>query len=88
MVYKGFIKGKLIKLAERLPYPDGQAVKVFVEPLVELAQVGLPAAIRLMMHEPPHLTGGDVDELERAALVSRDRDFQHIDGLQVEDWTV
>jgi len=23
-----------------------------------------------------------------AVLVSRDRDFQHIDGLQVEDWTV
>lgn len=66
MNYKGVAKGKTIELEEFLPYPEGQPVNVSVEPLVEQLQPGSPAAIRQVMHKPPHLSQEDVDELERA----------------------
>ena len=66
MTYKGIAKGKAIELEEPLPYAEGQPVSVWVEPLVEQLQPGSPAAIRQVMHEPPHLKGEAVDELEQA----------------------
>lgn len=66
MCYKGIAKGKIIELEERLPYPEGQPVSISVEPFVERLHPGSPAAIRRVMHEPPHLKWEDVDELERA----------------------
>jgi hypothetical protein len=66
MTYKGIVRGKTIELEEQLPYPEGQPVSISVEPLEEKPQLDLPAVVRQIMHEPPHLTWEDVDELERA----------------------
>ncbi len=66
MTYTGIAKGRTIELEERLPYPEGQPVSISVEPLVGQLYPGSPAAIRQLMHEPPHLKWEDVDELERA----------------------
>jgi hypothetical protein len=65
MVYKGVVKGKIIELEELLPYPEGQLVSVSVEPDAGQLHIGSPTAIRQVMHEPPHLSWEDVDELER-----------------------
>lgn len=66
MIYRGVAKGKTIELETLLPYPEGQAVSVSVEPLASQSQSGSPALIRQAMHEPPHLSSGEVDELEQA----------------------
>jgi hypothetical protein len=66
MTYKGIVRGKTIQLEEQLPYPEGQPVSVSVEPLEEKPRPDLPAVIRQIMHEPPHLSWEEVDELERA----------------------
>ena len=66
MSYRGIAKGKLIELEEPLPFSEGQPVIVLVEPLAAQFQAGSPAVIRQVMHEPPHPTAEDVDELERA----------------------
>ena len=66
MTYKGIAKGKLIELEEPLPYTEGQPVNVEVKPVEAQLQVGSPLAIKQAMHEPPHLTGRDVNELEQA----------------------
>jgi len=66
MIYKGIAKGRIIELEDSLPYPKGHPIHVSVEPLVEQPQLGSSAAIRKAMHEPPHLRGEDVDELDLA----------------------
>lgn len=66
MIYKGIAKGKTIELEDCLPYPEGQPVSISVEPFTKQVPPGSPAAIRRVMHEPPHLMWEDVDELERA----------------------
>lgn len=71
MSYKGIAKGKLIELEEPLPFSEGQPVTVLVEPLTGQFESGSPVAIRQAMHEPPHLTEEDVDELERAIEEAR-----------------
>lgn len=63
--YIGIVNGKQIVFEKQLPYPEGQAVRISIEPLTEQVQLGAPAAIREVMHEPPHLASEDVDELER-----------------------
>ncbi len=71
MIYRGIVKGRMIELEELLPYPEGQAVSVSVKLLTTHLHSGSPAAIRQVMHEPPHLNREDVDELERAIFVVR-----------------
>ena len=66
MPYKGVAKGKMIALEELLPYHEGQPLSVSVEPRGGQPYLGFPAAIRQVMHEPPHLRWEEVDELERA----------------------
>jgi predicted nucleic acid-binding protein len=66
MNYRGIAHGKTIELEEALPYANGQAVQVVVEPLTEQLPTGSPATIRKVMHELLHLTEDDVAELERA----------------------
>ena len=66
MIYKGIAKGKTIELETLLPYPEGQAIRVSVEPLSAQFSSGSPDLIRQAMHEPPHLSSGEVDELEQA----------------------
>lgn len=66
MTYRGVVRGKTIQLEEELPYPEGQPVTVSVAPLEHKPRLGLPPVIRQIMHEPPHLSWEDVDELERA----------------------
>ena len=65
MIYKGVARGKIIELEEPLPYPEGQPVSVSVDTFVGQLRPGSPAALRQVMHEPPHLRWKDVDELER-----------------------
>ncbi len=66
MTYKGFVKGKSIELEDALPFPEGQAVNVSVEPFDQLAAPDSPWVIRKAMHDSPHLESPDVDELDRA----------------------
>ncbi len=66
MSYKGIAKGKMIELEEPLPYKEGQPVNVEVKPIAAQLQTGSPVAVKQAMHEPPHLTGEDVSELEQA----------------------
>ena len=65
MAYKGIAKGKIIELEEPLPYPEGQPLSVSIEPWADQPYPGSPAAIRQVMHEPPHLKWEEVDALER-----------------------
>ncbi len=71
MNYKGIVKGKTIELEETLPYEEGQAVSVSVEPLNNGAELGSPNAIMNAMRQPPHLSPEDVDELERVIEESK-----------------
>jgi hypothetical protein len=66
MTCKGIVRGKLIELEEALPLSDGQAVSVSVEPLAEAEPLGSPARILRILHETPHVTPEDVDEMERS----------------------
>ena len=66
MSYVGIAKGKTIELEEQLPYPEGQPIRILVEPFAGSLHPGSPAAIRQVMHEPPHLRREDVAELEQA----------------------
>lgn len=66
MQCKGIARGKIIELDEVLPYAEGCLVNVIVEPGNSSFQAGSPAVIRQAMHEPPHLTREDIDELEQA----------------------
>ena len=71
MQYKGVARGKIIELDEVLPYVEGLLVNVIVEPGDSSLQAGSPAVIRQAMHEPPHLTQEDVDELEQATAAGQ-----------------
>lgn len=71
MHYKGIARGKIIELDEVLPYAEGCLVNVIVEQDNSSLQAGSPAAIRQAMHESPHLTQEDVDELEAAIAAGR-----------------
>ncbi len=66
MAHKGVAKGKIIELEEPLPYPEGQPLSVSIEPWAGQPYRGSPAAVRQVMHEPPHLKWEEVDALERA----------------------
>jgi hypothetical protein len=66
MTYKGIAKGKTIELERPLPYRTGRKLSVSVAPLVKRNSRGSPAVVREAMHKPPHLSPGDVDELEKA----------------------
>jgi len=63
---RGIARGKIIESEEVLPYAEGCLVNVIVEPEDTSLQAGSPAVIRQAMHEPPHLSAEDVDELEQA----------------------
>ena len=65
MTYKGVAKGKIIELEEPLPYAEGQAVSVSIEPLHREFRPGSPPAILKAMRDLPRLDPKDVDELER-----------------------
>ena len=65
MHFRGIARGKIIELDEVLPYAEGCLVNVIVEPENVIPQAGSPAAIRRVMHEPPHLAPEEVDELEQ-----------------------
>ncbi len=64
--YKGVAHGRTIEVDAHLPYPDGQRVRVTVEPISESLRTGGAERIRQAMRAPPHLDSLDVDELERA----------------------
>jgi hypothetical protein len=69
MNYRGLLKGNTIELAERLPFPDGQPLRVSVEAWSTPA--GSAQAIRQAMHAQPHLSRAAVDELEAAIAQGR-----------------
>jgi hypothetical protein len=63
--YRGRVKGKTIELDEPLPFPQGQALRVSVEPLTT-SRAGTAQAILDAISESPHLRATDVDALEAA----------------------
>ena len=65
MVFKGIARGNIVELEQPLPYPSGQALSVSVQALGAEHQAGSAVAVREAMHEAPHLSPSDVDELER-----------------------
>ncbi len=65
MTCKGIVKGKTIELDEPLPYLEGRSVNITVDPVQEDDRPGSPAYALRMMHEPPHLEPGDIEEFER-----------------------
>jgi hypothetical protein len=71
MTYKGFAKGKIIELEQSLPYREGQAVTVSVEPVYEELPPGSPLAILKVLSRLPDLLTGEIDELERAIQQGR-----------------
>jgi hypothetical protein len=71
MNYRGLLKGNTIELAERLPFPDGQPLRVSVEAWPASPRAGSAQAIRQAMHAPPHLSRAAVDELEAAIAQGR-----------------
>jgi len=64
MNYRGLAKGNSIELTERLPFPEGQPLRVSVE--VWPSRAGNARTLRQTMHTSPHLAQADVDELEAA----------------------
>ena len=66
MSYNGWAKGRTIELAEPLPFPEGQALRVSVEPVSPTPRRSSPLAILEAMRGSPRLQGGDVDALEAA----------------------
>ena len=66
MTYEGIAKGRTIELAASLPYPDGQRLRISVEPAHEEHSTDSPQRIREAMRAPPHLDDADVDALEAA----------------------
>ena len=60
-----------IELDQPLPFADGQAVNVRVEPVDVEAQPGSPALILDAMRSAPHLVGEDVDAFDRALAEGR-----------------
>jgi hypothetical protein len=66
MRYTGFVRGNTIEIDERLPFPEGQAVSVSVQPMTGEPAHGSPQAILRGICQPPHVRAEDVDELERA----------------------
>ena len=71
MKYRGLAKGATIELSERLPFPDGQLLRVSVEPWPSCPRSCSAQAIRQAMHAPPHLSRANVDELEAAIAQGR-----------------
>ena len=66
MDFKGVARGNIVELERPLPYPNGQVLSVSVQVLSAELQAGSALAVREAMHEAPHLSSSDVDELERA----------------------
>ena len=70
MLCTGTVRGKMIELGMPVPFRDGQLVDLSIEP-VEEDQRGTIAALRQAMHEPPHVSREDVDELLRIIKEAR-----------------
>jgi hypothetical protein len=66
VIYHGIAKGKMIELEEPLPYKDGQAISVLVQPIVGHPGPGSPGALLKAIRQPPHVTAEDVEALESA----------------------
>ncbi|MBI3853726.1 MAG: hypothetical protein HY298_26070 [Verrucomicrobia bacterium] len=71
MNYRGLAKGMKIELEEPLPFPEGQAVRVSVEPCTSASRVGSPPAVLQAVRDFPHLHAVDLDELEAALESAR-----------------
>ena len=66
MNYRGRAKGNTIELAESLPFPDGQSLRVEVEAWPVMARAGSAQTVRQAMGSLPHLGAADVSVLESA----------------------
>ncbi len=65
MTYKGIAKGRIIELEEPLPYCEGQAVSVSIEPFRPEQPSGSPQAILKVLQSLPQMKIEDVDEMEQ-----------------------
>jgi hypothetical protein len=66
MTCKGVIKGRTIELEEPLPFREGQAVTVSVQPSLEDAPPGSAAAICAALDAMGPVDPDIIDEFERA----------------------
>ena len=71
MTYKGIAKGKTIELEQPLPYEDGQAVTVSIEPVTKEPAPGSPEAILKAIHSLPHVDEDAITELQRVIKQGR-----------------
>ncbi len=71
MTYKGVVRGRTIELDENLPFVNGQAVNVSVEPVNGTAPAGSPAQVRAAMRALPGVNPTAVDEMEQAIREAR-----------------
>lgn len=65
MTIRGRIRGKMIELAELLPYAEGQEVTVSIEPTFPPATSGSPETVLEALRRPPHVDSETVDLLDR-----------------------
>lgn len=65
MTYTGVARGKTIELDERVPYPEGQLVKISIEPIRSRARKGSPQEILAIVKSLPEIDLEYVAELER-----------------------
>jgi hypothetical protein len=64
--FRGRAKGNVIELGERLPFPDGESLRVSIEVLPAGLRAGSAVAVRQAMHVSPHLESSAVAALESA----------------------
>jgi hypothetical protein len=64
MTFTGVVRGKSIEISEALPFDEGEAVDVVIEP-AQQPRRGSPAAILAALASAPHVSDETVDEFER-----------------------
>lgn len=66
MTCKGIIRGRIIEVDKPLPFADGQAVLLEVEPDQTQGPDGSPASVLRAIQSLPPLAAEDVEELTRS----------------------
>lgn len=87
MICKGIVKGNIIELEKPLPYPEGQAVDVAVQPVPQPEGPGSPACVLQAMDELEPLEKCDDDETagSPALLLKIMREPPHVDPSIVDE---
>lgn len=65
MTYTGIARGKTIELEEQVPFPDGQLLKIAIDPIFARTTPSSPSDILTIVRSLPDIDLEDVAELER-----------------------